>query len=82
MTAIDDTELRLVVLEGAALVPKVEELVQRCTTDPDPGHDLARACGEVVSATRGADCRGRRLHDGRPEHYGGGQPAGDPRQAG
>jgi hypothetical protein len=49
MTAIVDTELRLVVLEGASLVPRVRELVQRCTTDPDPGQDLARACGQVVS---------------------------------
>ena len=49
MTAIVDTELRLIVLEGASLVPNVHELVQRCTTDPDPGQDLARACGQVVS---------------------------------
>ena len=50
MTAIVDTELRLVVLEGASMVPQVHELVQRCTTHPDPGQELARACGEVVSA--------------------------------
>ena len=32
------------------MVPQVHELVQRCTAHPDPGQELARACGEVVSA--------------------------------
>jgi hypothetical protein len=48
MAMIEDTELRLIVFEAASLVPLVRAVVQRCTTDPDPGQELARACHTVT----------------------------------
>ena len=48
MTAVD-AELREVVRRGATLLPRLVALVERCRTEPDPGRDLARACGGVIS---------------------------------
>ncbi len=42
-------DLSDVILRGAALVDEVELLVFRCRTEPDPGGDLARSCGRVMS---------------------------------
>jgi hypothetical protein len=42
-------DLSDVILSGAALLGQVEFLVYRCRTEPDPGGELARACGEVMS---------------------------------
>lgn len=38
-----------IVLAAAGLVPTVAHLIERCTTEPDPGSELARACGDVAS---------------------------------
>jgi hypothetical protein len=44
-----DAELGAVVRRAASLLPAVARAVERCRTDPDPGQDLARACGSLVS---------------------------------
>jgi hypothetical protein len=38
-----------VIRAAATLVPTVVHLIDRCKTEPDPGSELARACGETVS---------------------------------
>ena len=43
-------ELRLIVRAGATLLPQLAAAVERCRTEPDPGRDLARACGALSSA--------------------------------
>ncbi|MGX7677637.1 hypothetical protein ACSMXN_01930 [Jatrophihabitans sp. DSM 45814] len=45
-----DSELRPVVRAAATLVPKVAHLVERCTTEADPGSELAMMCGKLASA--------------------------------
>jgi hypothetical protein len=42
-------DLSDVICAGAALLPRVDYVVWRCRTDADPGGELARACGELVS---------------------------------
>jgi hypothetical protein len=42
-------ELSDVVRAAAMLVPKVARLIDRCTSESDPGRELARACGEISS---------------------------------
>jgi hypothetical protein len=49
MTTSADPELSEIVRAAASLVPKVAHLIERCTTEADPGCELARACGEVSS---------------------------------
>lgn len=43
-------EVRVLVRAAATLVPKLARCVARCTTEADPGQDLARACGAVASS--------------------------------
>lgn len=47
MTAAD-AELRDVVRAAARLLPTLVAVVERCRTEPDPGQNLARACGSLV----------------------------------
>ena len=49
MTAVD-VELRTIVQQAASLLPATVAVVERCRTDPDPGQDLARRCGQLGSA--------------------------------
>lgn len=52
MTAAD-VELRAIVREAASLLPAMVAAIEHCRTDPDPGQQLARRCGELVSAFTG-----------------------------
>jgi hypothetical protein len=49
MTAVD-VELRAIVRQAASLLPALVAVVECCRTDPDPGQELARQCGELNSA--------------------------------
>ncbi len=43
------TELAGIIRYGAGMLDDVEEAVRRCRTDRDPGADLAKTCGTLVS---------------------------------
>jgi hypothetical protein len=51
------TETAEIILAAAALVPAVARLIDRCRTEPDPGCELARACGEAASRLCGLQQR-------------------------
>jgi hypothetical protein len=41
-------ELTEIVRAAASLLPRTRRAIARCRTDPDPGGELARECGDVV----------------------------------
>lgn len=54
MSVADDdllapAEVGVLVRAAATLVPKLAHCVERCTSEADPGQELARACGAVAS---------------------------------
>lgn len=56
-----EPDLREVVRQAAMLLPRLTELVRRCRTEADPGVDLARSCGALVSAWGGLRLRVQRV---------------------
>ncbi len=44
-----DGELADIIRYGAGMLDDVEDAVRRCRTEPDPGADLAKTCGTLVS---------------------------------
>jgi hypothetical protein len=45
-----DTVVREIVRAAATLLPRLAAVVEQCRTEPDPGRELARACGSVSSS--------------------------------
>jgi hypothetical protein len=48
MTAIG-SELAYIIRHGAGMLDDVEDVLQRCRTDPHPSRDLAKSCGTLVT---------------------------------
>jgi hypothetical protein len=44
-----DPDVAVIIRYGAGMLDDVEDAVRRCRLDPDPGADLARTCGTLVS---------------------------------